>query len=102
MASVLTWISQATRFDLLTANPSSINLRTWESVVLCRLRLAACLTVFGFDRIWVFVGTLDRPDEVRKYMRVHLGVESEISWLTTHDDLPRKRTEEESSLLQLD
>ena len=51
---------------------------------------------FGFDRIWVFVGTLDRPDEAQKYMRVHLGIESEIPWLTTHDDLPRKRTEEES------
>ena len=51
---------------------------------------------FQYERTWVFVGTLDHPDEVREYMRVHLGIESEISWLTTHDDLPRKCTEEES------
>lgn len=45
--------------------------------------------------VWVFVGTLDRPGDTLPYLKAHLCVESEIPWLTIHDDLPRRRSEEE-------
>ncbi len=41
------------------------------------------------------MGTLDRPGDTKPYLKAHLCVESEIPWLTIHDDLPRRRSEEE-------
>jgi hypothetical protein len=44
--------------------------------------------------IWVYVGTLDRPQEMERYMVSHVCIEDEIPWLTIHDDLPRLRSDE--------
>ena len=46
------------------------------------------------ESIWVYVGTLDRPGEAERYMASHVCIEGEIPWLTIHDDLPRKRSDE--------
>ena len=43
--------------------------------------------------VWVCVGTLDRPEDAPPTQ--HFGIESQIPWLTIHDDLPRMRTEED-------
>ena len=46
------------------------------------------------ESIWVYVGTLDRPEETERYMASHVCIEGEIPWLTIHDDLPRERSDE--------
>jgi len=46
------------------------------------------------DKIWVYVGTLDRVAETQRYMDSHVCAESEIPWLTIHDGLPRERSGE--------
>lgn len=46
------------------------------------------------DSIWVYVGTLDRARDMERYMTSHVCIESEIPWLTIHDDLPRQRSDE--------
>ena len=46
------------------------------------------------DRIFVYVGTMDRVEEMERYMDGHVCIESEIPWLTIHDDLPRERSDE--------
>ena len=46
------------------------------------------------DKTYVYVGTLDRVAETERYMDSHVCVESEIPWLTIHDDLPRERSDE--------
>jgi hypothetical protein len=46
------------------------------------------------ESVWVYVGTLDRAKEMECYMVSHVCVESEIPWLTIHDDLPRERSDE--------
>ena len=47
------------------------------------------------DSVWIYVGTLDRPQDAEKYLVSHVCIESEIPWLTIHDDLPRRRSDEE-------
>ncbi len=42
----------------------------------------------------VLVGTLDHPEEWPP-ITAHSGIESQIPWDVIHDDLPRKRTEED-------
>ena len=44
--------------------------------------------------LWISLGTLDQPDAFSP--AYHYGVESEMAWL--HDDLPRHRIDEDSSL----
>ena len=46
------------------------------------------------DRVYVYVGTLDRTADTERYMESHVCAESEIPWLTIHDDLPRERSDE--------
>ena len=46
------------------------------------------------ESVWVYVGTLDRARDMERYMISHVCVESEIPWLTIHDDLPRERSDE--------
>ncbi len=46
------------------------------------------------ESVWVYVGTLDRARDMQRYMISHVCVESEIPWLTIHDDLPRERSDE--------
>ena len=41
--------------------------------------------------IAISIGSLDPPDVVRPEM--HWGIESQVSWLALHDDLPRKSIE---------
>ena len=43
--------------------------------------------------VWVGVGTFDHPEDAPPTQ--HFGIESQIPWLTIHDDLPRMRTEED-------
>ena len=45
----------------------------------------------------VSTGSLDHPEDWPPDM--HVGVESQIPWLTIHDDLPRTRTEDESTFI---
>jgi hypothetical protein len=40
--------------------------------------------------VWVKVGTLDHPEDVSPTQ--HVGIESQIPWLTIDDDLPRAVT----------
>ena len=47
----------------------------------------------GSDSVPVSIGSLDHPEDWPPSN--HLGVESQIPWLTIHDDLPRMRTEED-------
>ena len=46
------------------------------------------------DSVWIYVGTLDSPNEAERYMVSHVCVESEIPWLTIHDNLERVRSDE--------
>ncbi len=46
------------------------------------------------ESVWVYVGTLDQPQEMERYMVSHVCIEGEIPWLTIHDDLPRYRSDE--------
>jgi hypothetical protein len=46
------------------------------------------------DVIYVYVGTMDRAQEMERYMDSHVCIEGEIPWLTIHDDLPRQRSDE--------
>ena len=46
------------------------------------------------DSVWIYVGTLDNPNEAERYMVSHVCVESEIPWLTIHDNLERMRSDE--------
>ena len=46
------------------------------------------------ESVWVYVGTMDRAREMERYMDSHVCIESEIPWLTIHDDLPRERSDE--------
>jgi hypothetical protein len=46
------------------------------------------------DSTWIYVGTLDNPNVAERYMISHVCVESEISWLTIHDNLERMRSDE--------
>ncbi len=46
------------------------------------------------DSVWVYVGTMDRARDMERYMVSHVCVESEIPWLTIHDNLPRERSDE--------
>ena len=46
----------------------------------------------GSDRVFASIGSLDHPEDWPPSN--HFGVESQIPWLTIHDDLPRMRTEE--------
>ena len=46
------------------------------------------------DVIYGYVGTMDRAGEMERYMDSHVCIESEIPWLTIHDDLPRERSDE--------
>jgi hypothetical protein len=46
----------------------------------------------GSDHYAIQVGSLDHPEEVRP--NEHTGIESQVPWLTIHDDLPRMRTED--------
>ncbi|MCH7778371.1 MAG: GFA family protein, partial [Gemmatimonadetes bacterium] len=39
------------------------------------------------ESVWVYVGTMDRAREMERYMDSHVCIESEIPWLTIHDDL---------------
>ena len=39
------------------------------------------------------IGSLDHPEDWPP--SVHIGVETQVPWLTIDDDLPRKRTEED-------
>ncbi len=48
----------------------------------------------GADKVWISLGTLDRPDLYAA--SYHYGVETEMRWL--HDDLPRHRLDEDSNL----
>jgi hypothetical protein len=43
------------------------------------------------DWIAIAIGSLDRPDAVRP--ETHWGIESQVSWLALHDNLPRKPIE---------
>lgn len=45
----------------------------------------------------VSTGSLDDPEAWPPDM--HVGVEGQLSWLNIHDDLPRTRTEDESTYL---
>jgi hypothetical protein len=47
----------------------------------------------GSYRVSATIGSLDHPEDWPPSM--HCGVESQIPWLTIHDDLPRMRTEED-------
>ncbi len=47
----------------------------------------------GSDRVGTCLGSLDHPEDWPPSN--HVGVESQIPWLTIHDDLPRIRTEDE-------
>ena len=44
------------------------------------------------DMIWVYVGTLDRPEAVS--IGAHTGVESQLPWVHFDDGLPRSRCDE--------
>ena len=44
------------------------------------------------DMIWVYVGTLDRPEAVS--IGAHTGVESQLPWVQFDDGLPRTRCDE--------
>ena len=44
--------------------------------------------------VWVYVGTMDQARNMQPFMVSHVCVESEIPWLTIHDDLPRERSDE--------
>ena len=46
------------------------------------------------DKVWVYVGTMDRAGDMEPYMTGHVCIEGEIPWLTIHDDLPRERSDE--------
>ena len=48
------------------------------------------------ESVWIYVGTLDRPQVAEKFMVSHVCVENEIPWLTIHDSLPRRRSDEEA------
>jgi hypothetical protein len=57
---------------------------------------SACGTPLTFRYLrsqWIAIaiGSLDHPDAVRPKM--HWGIESQVSWLALHDDLPRKPIE---------
>jgi hypothetical protein len=47
----------------------------------------------GSDRVAASIGSLDHPEDWPPSN--HFGVESQIPWLTIHDDLPRMRTEDD-------
>ncbi len=51
----------------------------------------------GSDRVSASIGSLDHPEDWPPTN--HFGVESQISWLTIHDDLPRMRTEEDPNFV---
>jgi hypothetical protein len=53
---------------------------------------------FGSDHYTIHVGSLDHPEEVRP--NEHSGIESQVPWLTIHDDLPRMRTEDLPSYIE--
>ena len=46
------------------------------------------------ETIWINVGTLDDPNVARDFPTFHSGIESEIPWLTIHDDPPRNRCDD--------
>ena len=46
------------------------------------------------NRVWVYVGTLERTSETERFMESHVCAESEIPWLTVQDGLPRERSDE--------
>jgi len=57
---------------------------------------SACGTPLTFrylrsDWIAVSIGSLDRPEAVRP--ETHWGIETQVSWLSVQDDLPRKPIE---------
>jgi len=45
------------------------------------------------ELIFVWVGTFDKPDNAPPTR--HFGIESQVSWLTIDDRLPRTRTEDD-------
>ncbi len=47
--------------------------------------------------VWVKVGTLDHPEDAPP--SGHVGIESQIPWLTIDDDLPRARTEDDPDFI---
>ncbi len=47
----------------------------------------------GSNRVSATIGSLDHPEDWLP--SIHFGVERQVPWLTIHDDLPRKRTEED-------
>ena len=46
----------------------------------------------------VMIGTLDHPEEWPPNA-AHTGIESQIPWNVSHDDLPRTRTEEDPDII---
>ena len=46
------------------------------------------------EKLWVNVGVLDDPDVAKDSPAMHVGIESELPWLTIHDDLPRNRCDD--------
>lgn len=51
---------------------------------------------FDAEAVGILIGSLDHPGDAQDAVKGgHSGIESEIPWLTVHDDLPRMRTEDE-------
>ena len=56
--------------------------------------------IFSYETLdAIFVGTLDDPENW-KPNGCHLGIESQISWETIHDTLPRYRTEDDPEFIK--
>jgi adenylate cyclase len=51
----------------------------------------------GNDIVIVMLGSMDHPEEWPPTM--HVGVESQISWLSIHDNLPRLRSEDDPDII---
>ena len=51
----------------------------------------------GNDLASATVGSLDHPEDWPP--NEHVGIESQISWLVIHDDLPRMRTDEDPDFI---
>lgn len=49
----------------------------------------------GMDAIYVSVGTLDHPEDAPPTL--HMGIESQVPWLSIEDDLPRHHTDDVDS-----
>ena len=56
--------------------------------------------IFAYESLdAVFVGTIDDPENWQPN-GCHLGIESQISWETIHDNLPQYRTEDDPTFIE--